>query len=369
MPLIVDIPKSRAFLNSITEPQDDLERSYAQYRCQCYLRNRLGNIVLNIACAFVILPYIIKCRLNKVNSIENQDAVFSISINDKSIIPLSLLEKYNKAKITSEYEGFCLNAYDMKFIREAWCRHPFDTYFLMHLMFKISIYRCFIEKYHPQAIVINDEYASISSVMTCYCERQGIAHIDVMHGEKLFYIRDSFFRFTKCYVWDEGYIELFKSLRADKNEFVVEVPPSLKFERTEEMRCCPIVDYSYYLFGNDMLEEIAASLHTIKDAGYTIKVRPHPTYTDLGKVARLFTEDEIEECSVPIATSVMTSRNVISLYSTVLLQAYLSGVNVVIDDLNFAEEYKKLKEVKYMLVEKEHMRLSVVLAAVNSEES
>lgn len=363
-PFGADVSKASAYLWSFPEPKDDFDRSFYQYRCQSFLRKRFALWLLNMGCFFAIIPYIFICRFKKARTVESREALFCISIADKSIIPESLLKEYESIKITSECEGYALNSFDVKFIWRCFLKHPFAFYLLMHLVFKISIYRYFIEKYKPKAIVTNGEYACTSSILTYYCEQQGISHIDIMHGEKLFHIRDSFFRFTKCYVWDEGYIELLKSLRADKNDYVVEVPPSLLFKRTEETNGLPMVDYSYILFGNEKLEEIADTLHQLKSIGYSFKVRPHPTYTDINKVQHLFIEDEIEDCTVPISTSVLTSRNVISLYSTVLLQAYLSGVNVIIDDLHFPNEFNKLNDLKYMLISKNPKRLSNVIVKI-----
>lgn len=363
-PFDVDITKTKAFLWSFPEPKDDIERTYYQYCCQSFLRRRWALWLLNFGCAFALIPYIIICRFRKARAAESRDAIFSISIADKSIIPESLLKEYEHVIITSECEGYALNSFDAKFIWRCFIKYPFAFYLLMHLTFKISIYRFFIERYHPKAIVTNGEYACVSSALSFYCELQSISHIDVMHGEKLFHIRDGFFRFTKCYVWDDGYIELLKSLRADKNVFVVEAPPSLFFKRTDEINSLPVVDYSYILFGNEKLEEIAKVLHLIKSTGHSIKVRPHPTYTDINLVYLLFSEEEIEDCNVPISTSVLTSKYVISLYSTVLLQAYLSGIGVIIDDLNFPDKYVKLKDLNYMLISKDLTKLSEVCAKV-----
>ncbi|WP_024993577.1 hypothetical protein [Phocaeicola paurosaccharolyticus] len=180
-------------------------------------------------------------------------------------------------------------------------------------------------------------------------------------AKNFFYIRDSFFRFTKCFVWDEYYVELFKKLRATENVFVVEKPQSLVIDMDQLKGTIPLIDYKYILFENTQLAGVANSLNILKSKGYTVKVRPHPAYSNMEKVKELFPNDEIEDCSVPIQTSVACSMNVISLCSTVLYQAYLNGVNYIIDDVNYKNEYQRIKDQEYILISKPHKNLSDVI--------
>ena len=356
----VDIAKSKDYLDSQKEPKDDFERSYAQYRCQAYLRNKTALFVLNIGCAFLVIPYIVICLVKKICKDKEKDIVFAIAKKNQPKIPQSLLDKYENRLITIDQEAISLDGYDMKFMWRMFLKHPLSMYFFLHVVVKISIYRGFIKKYNPRILVVNEEFSCVSSIMTLYCEQQGIEHICIMHGEKDFYIRDSFFRFNKCYVWDEWYVKLFESLRAFKGQFVVEVPPCFVLNR-DNTSIKEIIDYKYYLEGNEKLEEISQSLHQLKESGYSIKVRPHPTFTDVEKVRKYFVSSEIEDCSVSTEESIMGTNNAISLYSTVLLQAYFSGINVVIDDVNFTMQYEKLKDLKYILIGKEHTKLSDIL--------
>ena len=357
----LDIKDSRRFLWSIKEPNEDCSRSYAQYRCQCYLRRKGATLLLNMGCALAILPYIVKCLFGKVNEKGSKDIVYTISVKDDRIIPSSLRSEYPNCVITNEYDGTCLNKKDLQFIWRVFKKYPFSFFFLLRIVIKVSFYSYFIEEYHPKAIAINSEYSCTSSVMTLYCERRGIKHINIMHGEKLFFIRDSFFRFSRCYVWDTFYADLFIKLRAFNNQFIVEKPKALTFGIEEFKGKLPHVDFKYMLNGNDKLGGIAHILHELKQKGYRTMVRPHPAYTNKDLLANYFERDEIESCSVPIEMSLSNTENVISLYSTVLLQAYFSGINIVLDDINYAIEYNKLKDLEYILINKQHSRLSQII--------
>ena len=358
----IDLEDSKRFLYSIKEPRDDIDRAYAQYKCQCYLRRKMATVLLNIACAFGIIPYIIKGMLGKVVHKDNKDIVYSISIIDKRIIPPSLRAKYDSEYITNEYDGVLLKKEDLGFIWKLYRRYPFSFFFILRIILKISFYRYFIEEYHPKAIAINSEFSCTSAVMTMYCEQMGITHINIMHGEKMFYIRDSFFRFSECYVWDNFYVELFKFLRVPDGQFVVDKPESLIIDIEKYKGSQQAVDYKYMLNGNEKIDVISESLHKLKKMGFVVMVRPHPTYTDTDLLKQYFSEDEIENCKVSIEESISNTSFVISLYSTVLLQAYMSGINIVMDDVNYKREYQKLKDLKYILINKPHQLLSEVLS-------
>ena len=358
----IDVPESLKFMNRIKEPVNDIERSYSQYCCQCYLMSKMAVFLYNLSAFFLIIPYIFKCCFGTVKERNNVDIVYTISIKDKSIIPASLHEKYTTERVTDLYEGFKINKFDLRFIVKLWIQHPFSFFFIHRIIFKISIYRYFIEKYNPKAIAINAEYSSTSSVMTMYCELQGIDHINIMHGEKLLNIRDSFFRFTKCYVWDEYYVELFKKLRAKDGQFVIERPASLIFDVEAHKGEIPHSDYKYMLFLNNKLDQIRLIITQLQKKGYKVMVRPHPSYTDMNRLRAFFNEDEIEDTRISVQASVANTDNVISLVSTVLLQAYFSGVNVVIDDVAYQEEYNKLNDLGYILLNRNHILLSEVVA-------
>lgn len=356
-----DATDELSYISGLDEPTDDIERSYKQYQCQCYLRKKYATLLLNFASSICAPFFIFYCLLRRASLIKEYDIVYSISIKDKSIIPNSLIECYPQKYITNEYDGFSLNYKDLKFILALISHYPFSPYFILKNIIKISIYRYFITAYNPKAIAINSEFSCCSSIMTKYCEDQSIEHINIMHGEKLFYIRDSFFRFTKCFVWDDFYIELFKKLRAIENVFIIEKPQSLIIDLKKLRGLIPVVDFKYILFENTKLEEVSATLKNLKERGYSVKVRPHPAYSNLELVRELFDSNDIEDCNISIQTSVANSKHVISLYSTVLYQAYLNGIDYILDDINYLEEFEKIKELDYILISKKHNNLSDVL--------
>ena len=182
-----------------------------------------------------------------------------------------------------------------------------------------------------------------------------------MHGEKLYYIRDSFFCFDRCYVWDECYRRLFCDLRAEPMQFKVELPPSML--PWKKPSTPPEVDLTYYLQEEvvpGVYPRIAQALKTLQARGMVIAVRPHPIYTP-PEAMRNFQVFLLEDRSISIEQSILRTKCAASLYSTVLLQALINGVPVVIDDLTAPERFAQLRSLRYIMLDKPHGLLSALL--------
>ena len=234
-------------------------------------------------------------------------------------------------------------------------------------MVKLAMYRYQYEVYHPKAMIVDEEYSYTSSFLTEYCHRLGVEHIDIMHGEKLYFIRDTFFCFDRCYVWDGYYRDLFCQLRAEPTQFRIELPPAMQPWDAQGVE--KTVDYTYYLQVEtpQMLEKIAESLQKLRKNGAKVAVRPHPLYSDMEIVRRLFPDFEIEaNTEIGIETSILRTRHVVGLYSTVLYQAHINHVPVVVDDLTDPERFTQLAELKYMMLSLHHTLLSEITKSIDA---
>ena len=186
-----------------------------------------------------------------------------------------------------------------------------------------------------------------------------------MHGEKLFFMRDSFVCYDRYYVWDRYYVELLVQLRAEKKQFRIEIPKSMIFDNngTEKTK----YDYKYYLAAEEepVLKIIADTMQKLKERGCRVAIRPHPRYTDNELVSMLFVGIEVENASEKaIEDSLNETKAAISLYSTVLNQAYHNGVTVVIDDVSNVTQFEKLRELRYIMLEKEYINLSEIVEKI-----
>ena len=361
-----DIEKDLMYLDSFRTPQNKLQRSYFQYKCQNFGKHfyiRLRNNLISILILFPSIFFLLLKGLFKRNlMVEEQQKNTAVHIFSgvKDIIPQGLKNEF----ATLEQVHFAQNSYlkvaDLSVILNVlfYIHSPF---FVFKCVFKIAIYRDILDKYYPGAIICSSEYSFASSVLTWYCNLNGVKHINVMHGEKLLNIRDSFFVFDKCYVWDIHYVNLFKELRADKNQFKVDTPSSLFFKKTNTK---PQYKYTYYLAAETkpQLFKIKATLSKLKIHESKICIRSHPRYSDFSVVKKVFKIFKIEDPNnVPIEESVNNTENVVSLFSTVLYQSLFSGKSIVIDDVSDSLKYQKLSELRFVLLSKPHSKISEII--------
>ena len=362
---LFDVPMARqkAILEGLPEPKDLLKRAYAQYRCQMMLERPILRAGYQLA-AMLLLPVYRRQLLRRPASRkeETADAVFAFGGPD-TILPCSLRQEYPGIRQVRDFQNaLFLTREDCSFLRELARRYPTAFYFRFKCMAKLAMYRSLYETYRPKAIIVSEEYSYTSSFLSEYCHRLGVEHINVMHGDKLYDIHDTFFCFDRCYIWDQFYRDLFCELRAEPTQFRMEMPPSMQPWDAQDVE--KAVDYTYYLQAetSQMLEKIAKSLQTLQKSGAVVAVRPHPLYSDMETVRRLFSDFEIEETAeVGIETSILRTRHVIGLYSTVLYQAHINHVPVVIDDLTAPERFAQLKSLRYIMLDKPHGLLSALL--------
>ena len=362
---LFDVPMARqkAILEGLPEPKDLLKRAYAQYRCQMMLERPILRAGYQLA-AMLLLPVYRRQLLRRPASRkeETADAVFAFGGPD-TILPCSLRQEYPGIRQVRDFQNaLFLTREDCSFLRELARRYPTAFYFRFKCMAKLAMYRSLYETYRPKAIIVSEEYSYTSSFLTEYCHRLGVEHINVMHGDKLYDIHDTFFCFDRCYIWDQFYRDLFCELRAEPTQFRMEMPPSMQPWDAQDVE--KAVDYTYYLQAetSQMLEKIAKSLQTLQKSGAVVAVRPPPLYSDMETVRRLFSDFEIEETAeVGIETSILRTRHVIGLYSTVLYQAHINHVPVVIDDLTAPERFAQLKSLRYIMLDKPHGLLSALL--------
>ncbi len=360
-----DIPVSvqSEFLRTHEAPKDDLWRSFFQYKAQSLFVGTLKRLVFNLL-SLLALPLFLSLAFFRRLLIRfkyDSDAIIEKSTHS-GVIPHSLDKKYC---ISSKewYVGWSLGGADLLYILKICKLIVRSPYFVFKVLYKIALYSTMIKKFRPKAIIVFNEYSFTSSALTCYCEKNDVEHIDVMHGEKLFYIRDSYFRFSNTYVWEPYYIELFTRMNAPKEQFIAELPPFMSINASEYMDIDYHSDYTYYLaiFTENDIKNIVKSMEFAKSQGKRVMYRPHPRYSDISMLRKYVDESNIEyPKSVDIMVSVAKTDCAVGLYTTVLNQACHAGKRVIIDDMNFPTDFALLSELGYALLNKKVEYLSKV---------
>lgn len=360
----VSITEQKAYMESLGYPKDDIDRGYKQYLCQNFFAPRYKIIIFNAIFVFfpplLLIAYLIKGFF--VKSRNNIEAIASMKLSSGHF-PTEIINNY---KINDEIwgRGQSLKLDDLKFcfkLLSKWIKSP---YFVSKCIVYVAIYSDMIHKYGPKILLSHCEFSFSSSILTSYCEGKGIKHINTMHGEKLFYIRDSFFRFHQCYVWDNHYVNLFISMNAEPSQFRVFIPKSLRFDCSKYINKNIYAFYKYYLqiCNENELRQIIKLLRALESDTISFKLRPHPRYSDMTLLHTLIDDDHIEDPSkVGIEESISNSNYVIGSFTTVLSQAFYSGRTAVLDDVVFKDQYMQLSERQYFLTKKNVLLFSEVI--------
>ena len=347
------VEKEMSYLNNLPEPKTDINRSYNQYLCHNFHLNFLFVFIFNVVALLLFVPtiiWLIVKRSREDNRIVNKSAVFLLPDRYYKVLPESLVGEFDKVYCGGFAVNKCLEKEDIGFVWELIKCKPFSLFFVYKLMLKVSLYRGIIRRYKPSAIITASEYSFTSSILTKYCELIKVEHINVMHGERFLEVRASFFRFSRCYVFDPYYVKIFEILRAYKKQFVVESPPAFKMHFDISTQS---VDFKYYLTGHRKKElaEIAENLCKLRSKGFTVKVRPHPLNCTMKIACKYFDNELLEDpYSVSLEDSLSSTKRIVGVDSTVLLQGYLNGKCVVFDDLVYAERLEVLIAYKYILL-------------------
>ena len=343
------------YLKRLGWAYNDIERSYKQYLCQRYYMPLTIKIINDILAIFIspilLFYYFIKgffsSKKMKIQCIGDLKGF-------TEIIPRSLIDEYD---INNDlwFSGALLKYKDIKYIYSIFVKYPFSPLFIFKIILKVSRYSYMIYTYETQVFVVHNEYSFTSSVLTDYCNKNGVLHINVMHGEKGYIIRDSYFHYDKCFVWDQFYIDLFISLYAEPTQFIIEVPESMNIDINSYKNPIYYADYKYYLSKctPEKLFKIVQSMEFAKREGKIVKYRLHPRYSDIATVEKIVGKENIE---YPNRTTIMESISncgcAVACKSTVLHQAYRIGVPVMLDDVAEKDEFDKLKSFKNILINK-----------------
>ena len=360
--LCYDIPveEQKAYLTKLGLAKNDFERSFKQYKGQMFYMSVKKQLVLNFLSVFlclVLIPYYIIIGL--FLRFQKKVEIVSRVKECEQIIPETLSSKYQIDLSLWGTKGG-IRPSDIGFVLFLILNYGFHPYFVLKILFKVAKYSTLIYKYRPVAILVCDEFSFTSSVMTLFCERRDVLHINVQHGEKLYDLRDSFFRFHKCYIWNKHYLQLFLALNAEPSQFEIALPPSMKFDPNDNLNMEVYADFKYYLgeYTEDEIKNIVFSMDFAKNEGKTVKFRPHPNYSDISLLKKYVPDERIEMPSVNIISSISNLKYAVGVDSTVLCQAYFNGKDVIIDDVTFKSRVEVLSSLDYILIDKVKNRLS-----------
>ena len=363
------VSEQKEYLNALPEPKDDFELAYNHYKTlNFYYYEKWMQIMFN-AMAVFLLPFIWAKNATRTipeSSGERKGSVFAKAvIKTDDILPPDFDERYGGFSIVERPSKRGMDKTAKDVFRRCAKHYIFHPYFLLIILQKIIDASLLIEEYNPKAIVAFAKERDFSApIVSLYCESRDIEYVSFMHGDYTFSIDKAYQRFTRYYVWDEHYTKMFRDLRWKMEHYEVYLPEKLKGI------VAPHSDgkYDYYItyyFGAESEKRIRGVHRTfeiLKDAGFRCKIRPHPRFSDMEYLKKVFDGFLMEDPKkVSLVESLDNTRYVAALNSTVLSQAYYSGKEYVIDDYSDPERYASLEERQYIMLSKPHRLLSELI--------
>jgi len=230
-----------------------------------------------------------------------------------------------------------------------------------------------LAEYSPRAIITaRGETNCISSIITLFCELCSCEYILFMHGELLACKELSFVRFSRMYIWDEHYKKILSWARCAKEQYIIYKPDILNLfkHHKEDIQNQDKYDVCYYLSGTgdgdyiEDIEKIQEILIKLSNSGLRVKIRPHPRWSDFEALEGQFSGKNIDVedvRNVSLTDSIAETRFILGMFSTVILQAYYSNREVVIDDISNPDYFENLKASMYIMLNKPHRLLSEIL--------
>lgn len=295
-------------------------------------------------------------RPKHILSNDKHRAVFLGSSTNKSIIPKEIERSY-----VIYCEPFLKNKFFSKDVLIYWKRSTkkmrFHAFYRTQSLIYLTNIAYSIERYSPEALITTSESSFVCSLITEYCHLKNVKHICIMHGEKLIQPGTAFFKVDSFFVWDKYYVDLFQACKADVGKFVISNP----WQRKTLSISSKTATYYMQILPKDM-RGFTERLYKLSEKGWTVKVRPHPSFMNDRTLRKYFRKEQIEDSNkVDIEESLDSTTLAISQYSTSLFQAWSRGVKVCIDDVSNVTLFRDLQDKKYIMLQKDHILLSQLI--------
>ncbi|MBC7466809.1 MAG: hypothetical protein H7256_12525 [Bdellovibrio sp.] len=322
-----------------------LRNSRSQYETQSHYFNESVWMIFNVVSFCMLIPVLLLlcARAFKRTQKNLKPHVTLYAKTPKFLVMNHQLDYIKKPT------GFILSR-DLKYISKILFTSGFRPYFVLRAIWKIAVYSEIMKIYEPQQIWVTQEMVFESSLATHYLADFKIEHINFMHGDLYFSIKEAFGTFTKFYVWDDHFIKMMTEQKVQA-QFVLF--PALEFDASRVSEKNVIKYYAQGTSNKDVFVKIVENLKKFaakNECG--IVVRLHPNHKKQFEIEILNEKKiSIEPNDVQILNSIAESRFVCSEYSSVLYEASLLGKQLVVDN-TFPERIELLTDLDVIIFKK-----------------
>ncbi|ASJ74610.1 hypothetical protein [Granulosicoccus antarcticus] len=320
-------------------PLDPVYDSFFQQKAQMLNSSLLLKIALwftsFLATFFLIAKYL---SISSGRKLKDYDVAYYYSkeIYHKDYEP-------NKSKVDVQLDKGTLYLRDIVFLMRCLVMVRLDFSLIAIATFRIAQARYAMARYGVSELWVSMEYSAACGILKKYGENEGLKIVNFMHGEKVLTARDSFCSFDDYYVWTDHHADVVSKLYCKSNISVLNPWEGLDLGCDfTKMSVC------YFLKGGESeeeLEELCIVLDSMKKNGHSIFLKEHPRR----KTDSYFVN---QYSVVPVSRDILEVfgdyQYIVAQYSTVLLQAWLLGREVIVDDVSNPLLFESLKDRNYI---------------------
>lgn len=372
-----DVDKWMAFIDGLPKPKDYIDASYNKYKCRNFYFPKYKILLLNIAS----IPGALKAVIGAFGEKNNLPKVIKGKVlvekkNDVSICDIIPNEIYEKnpiietvtdSRITGEIKDAAYSKEAKDIFLNVVKRHPFSFYYICWIGRELKKHSQYITKHRMETTVVYIEERNIASpVLKALYEENGRQYVSFMHGEYLLQLIQGYMWFSKYYIWDEMYRNMFsRKLKCNIDKYVIYTPAKFKKCRFEGISQEYYCTYYFSSQSNSSIRMIGEIFHKLEKKGLKCKVRPHPRDSKWNVINEVFPPHMIElPKEVPIEESLKSTRYVVGLASTVMSEAYYAGKEIIIDDVTSPDKFENLKKRFCIILKRRHYLLSKLLKQI-----
>ncbi|MFH0841778.1 MAG: hypothetical protein V1903_04065, partial [Bacteroidota bacterium] len=372
-----DISQWICYIDSLKYPENDTTRTFNRYLCRMYYFPLYYKFLANVSSViahFLSIPIILRKSGYSTYTKAKKEINGAVLIKAKNVDYVDILPKdieisYGKISIINRpgRNNWLLTNDAKVMLLNAIKTHPLYFHLNQLIFRELCVYSFIIEYYAPKAIIVYvNERNVVAPMISDLCEKRGIDFVTFMHGDYQLQLLHAYMRFTRFYVWDDHYANMFiNDLRCAPDQFILYKPDKLKGICKPRESDGSYEYFATYYFGAETItriQKVAEAFDIMKKRGKKLKIRPHPRRSNIPALYEAFSEYFIEDTKlVSLSESVENSLYIIALNSTVLSEAYYSGKKIVIDDISDVEKFTNLVNRKFILLNKPHILFSDLL--------
>lgn len=362
------------YLEKMKIPKDEFERAYIKFKCHAYYHLTWPiRAIYNCMGIFMLPVFSVVLALRSLKQqfvpFEPNGAIIIVSPTMKcdDILPPQVERDYGELKRIKPLSitDRCMDKKAWRIFGKCFGRYWMHPYFCLEALIRIAGTCQLIYRYTPKATVAyGRERDFIVPILYEYSKSLGVDMVSFMHGVFVYSIDKAFITFTKYYVWEPYYVDMFTRLKARSGSLEVYKPQKFEPKVQPRPEGVPYDFFMTYYFtseSEERMERIKTCLDLLTSKGLICKLRPHPRFTDPALLERVFKGYLIENKDWTLEKSMECSRFIAAYNSTVLTEAYYSSKEIVIDNYVDPSKFQNMIDRDYIMLSRPHQLMTDVI--------